>query len=200
MKFPEVVMPARFLKMNSMPEDPPYSNAYGFETPDTGAFAMIYPIPPDNAMPYDNPQSVIVGIHRALGENQGLIEVETGKTKTGCRYLYSVVKTLREAHGVQYCMTMHIDYGECAVQVQGFFDELGTTGVRDTMVFVRLEQQGTVKTTKEGIEGWNADPYDPEYRYGCLMNRSEEKRFDELFPHHPLSEARRFVTELAELN
>ncbi|MCR5566489.1 MAG: hypothetical protein K6F61_06525 [Clostridiales bacterium] len=200
MKFPEVVMPAGFLKMNSMPDDPPHSSAYGFETPDTGAFAMVFPMPAEQAMPYENPQSVIDGIHRALGENQGLIEVETGKTKAGRRYLYSVVKTLRQPHGVQYCMTMHIDYGECAVQVQGFFDELGTTGVRDTMVFVLLEQQGTVRTTEDGIEGWNTDPYNPEYKRGCLMNLSEQKMFDEQFPHHPLSEARRFVAELAELN
>ncbi len=195
-----VIMPARFRKMNSMPDDPPHSSAYGFETPDTGAFVMVCPMASEQAMPFGSPQSVIDGIHVALGENQGLIEVETGKTNAGRRFVYSVVKTLRERHGVQYCMTMHMDYGDCAVQVQGFFDELGTTGARDSMVFVLLEQQGTVRITENGIEGWNADPYDPEYNHGCLMNRSEEKGFDEHFPRHPLSEARRFAGELISLN
>ena len=32
------------------------------------------------------------------------------------------------------------------------------------------------------------------------MNCSERKEYDELFPEHPLSELRKFVTEVVELN
>ncbi len=154
---PEVAMPSWFREMNPMPEDPPDSEVYGYETPEAGCFVMCRPIPPEHAMPYDAPQAVIDGIHRELGDDQGLIEVEGGRTGAGRRYLYSIVKTLNHSYGgVQYCMTMHIEYPECAVQVQGFFDELGTTGVRDCMVYTLLSQEGTVRTTDEGIEGWCA--------------------------------------------
>ena len=201
MMIPEVAMPSWFRKMNPMPEDPPNSEVYGYETSGAGCFVMCRPIPPEHAMPYDDPQAVIDGIHRELGDNQGLIEVERGKTGAGRRYLYSIVKTLQQSYGgVQYCMTMHIEYPECAVQVQGFFDELGSTGLRDCMVYNLLSQEGAGRTTDDGIESWCADPYDPGYTRGTLMNCSEKKGFDAQFPQHPLSEARRFVTELIALN
>ena len=200
MMIPEVIMPSWFRKMNSMPEDPPYSKAYGYETPEAGCFVMTQPVSTEYAMPYDHPQMVIDGIHRDLGENQGLIEVEGGMTGSGRRYLYSIVKTLNQPSGVQYCTTMHIEFPDCAVQVQGFFDELGTTGVRDSLVYVLLSQDGVVKATDDGLEGWSADPYDAAYKHGVCMNCSEEKKFDAQFPQHPLSEARRFVAELVGLN
>ena len=44
------------------------------------------------------------------------------------------------------------------------------------------------------------DKRDPEYRHGNRMNCSERKKYDELFPEHPLSQMRVLVKELAELN
>ena len=41
---------------------------------------------------------------------------------------------------------------------------------------------------------------DPEYSNGVLMNCSDKKEYDALFPQHPLSEMRRFIAELIELN
>ena len=93
-----------------------------------------------------------------------------------------------------------MEYSEHAVQVEGFFDEMGTTGARDAMVYAMLSKEGKVRVTESGIDGWNADPYDPDYMNGNRMNCSERKEYDKLFPEHPLSEMRRFVRELAELN
>ena len=200
MKRPDLKIPDRFERVDSMPEDPPHSRAYGCGTSEAECFALVYPIPADQAMPFGDPGAVIDGIHQALGDNQGLIEVEKGMTASGRRFLYSIVKTLRKPNGVQYCLTMNIEYPECAVRVHGFFDETGTTGVRDSMVYVLLSGQGVVRTTEKGLEGWSFDPYDPMYTRGVCMNCSERKEFDAQFPRHPLSEARRFAAELAGLN
>ena len=200
MTIPEMTMPERYRKMKSRPEDPPYSRPYGYETPGAGCFVMVCPIPAGSAMPYENPRVVIDGIHRQMGENQGLIAVEAGRTNSGRRFLYSVVKTLLKPHGAQYCLTMHVEHGTSAVQIQGFFDELGTTGTRDAMVYIMLEKQNLVKVTEEGIAGWTADPYDPGYTRGSLMNCSERKQYDAAFPQHPLSELRRFAAEVIGLN
>ncbi len=40
---------------------------------------------------------------------------------------------------------------------------------------------------------WSVDPYCPDSKKGVPMNLSEQERFDEVFPAHPLSELRRFV-------
>ena len=200
MKIPGIVMPERYELLKPVPEDPPYTRSFGFQTPGALCYVITRPIPAGSAMPYDDPRSVIDGIHQALADNQGLIAVEKGETKGGRRYIYSIVKTLKEPSGVQYCLTMHVEYEECAVLVQGFFDEMGTTGFRDTMVYAMLSNEGKVRETEDGIEGWNEDPYDPEYMHGNRMNCSEHERYDELFPKHPLSQMRMFAEELAELN
>lgn len=201
MKFPELKIPVRFEQVDSMPDDPPNSRAYCYGNSGAGCFALIYPVPANQAMPYANPQAVIDGIHRTLGDDQGLIEVENGVTASGRRYLYSIVKTLKKPSGVQYCLRMNIEYPECAMEAWAFFDEMGTTGLRDSMILSELlTRQGPVKITENGLEGWCVDPYDPGYTRGVRMNCSERKEYDAQFPQHPLSEMRRFAAELAELN
>ena len=95
---------------------------------------------------------------------------------------------------------MHINYNQYAVQVQGFFDELGVTGMREAIIFNQAQSEGKIKDTGDGIKGWNADPYDPYYNRGCLMNLSEWQEYDRRFPQHPLSEARQFAEDLASIN
>ena len=68
------------------------------------------------------------------------------------------------------------------------------------MVYSMMANEGLVKHTEDGIEGWAADPYDAEYDRGIPMNCSEKKEYDSQFPQHPLSEARRFIAELINLN
>ena len=194
------VIPDRYRRMHSMPDDPPSSCAYGLETDAARCFVMVYPIPAEQAMPFERPESVVQGIHAVLREDQGLIAVESGKTQAGLDYIYSIVKTVRRPGGVQYCLTMHLRCGRSAAQVQGFFDELGVTGVRDAVVFARAQSEGLVEATEEGIKGWDADPCDPGYTRGCLMNLSEHQKFDALFSRHPLSEARQLAAALINNN
>ena len=201
MKMTEFRVPERYQPLDSDPGDPPYLKAYGYRTPGALCLVKCVPFGSRYAMPYGRPREVIDGIHDDLGDDQGLIEVETGRTKAGRRFLYSVVKTFHERPaGVQYCLTMHVDYKGYAFQAQGFFEERGTTGIRDAMVFTMLSNEGKVQITEDGIQGWNADPYDPGYIRGNRMNCSERKEYDSLFPDHALSETRRFAAELTELN
>ena len=200
MKIPGMKVPDWFEQADSLPDDPPYSRAYCYRSSGAGCFALVCPIPAQSAMPYGDPRSVIDGIHQAMGDDQGLIGVEAGISRGGRRWICSIVKTLQRTGGVQYCLTLHMEYPGCAVQVQGFFDETGTTGLRDAAVYVLLSRNGDVKTTENGLEGWSADPYDPWYTRGVRMNCSERREFDEQFPQHPLSEARRFLQELVSLN
>lgn len=186
-------LPDVYLKMNTMPEDPEYSAAYGFESENAQNFFMVFPVPGDRSMPYSKPQAVIDGIHHALADDQGIIEVDSGETKQGRQFIYSIIKTVQLPQGVQYCLTMDIDFQRYALHLQGFFDENGVTGIRDATIYTVMRQQN--KSSEEVIiRGWNRDPYDPGYKKGSLMNISEEKRFDAAFPHHPLSEARALVS------
>ena len=146
-------MPERYELLESLPEDPPYTRSFGFQTSGALSYVITRPIPAGSAMPWDDPWSVIDGIHQALADDQGLIAVEKGVTKAGRRFIYSIVKSMKEPSGVQYCLTMHVEFEEFVVLVQGFFDEMGTTGIRDAMVYAMLSNEGKVRTTEDGISG-----------------------------------------------
>lgn len=79
------------------------------------------------------------------------------------------------------------------IQISGYFDEIGTTGIRDVMVFEILRRKGKVN---EDMESWTADPYDPSVKTGFLMNISEREQYDEIFPDHPLSVVRSLIRHL----
>ncbi len=188
-------IPKYYTRVNSMPNDPEGSQPYMTQTETAGIFIMLFPAPSENSMPYDNAQAVSNGIHAALGEGQGLIEVEAGTTGKGRRYIYSIVKTHKQPVGVQYTLTMHVEYASHTECVQGFFDEINTTGLRDNTVLAMYMNE-----TGGDMTGWFRDPYDPEYKHGLLMNASEEKDFDKHFPAHPLSMARELVAYICEKN
>ena len=191
-------IPIEFKKMNSMPEDPKDSVVFGKQTASSNCFLMIYPIENKNAMPYENEKVVVDGIHGALTDTQGLIEVKTGTTKNQKRYVYSIVKSKLEPSGVQYILTMHIDMKDYTINVQAFFDEKGITGGRDATIMNKMISEG--KIVPPNLNGWLKDPYDENYKKGLLMNLSEQSQYDTLFPEHPLSEARRFIEYVIENN
>ena len=143
-------------------------------------------------MPFGNPQEVIQGIHMVLPDDQALIEVGSCDAATA-NTIYSIIKTKKQTSGVQYTLTMDIATKYGAIHLQGFFDEIGQTGLRDTMVFEKLQKEGVVTN---GLEGWMADPYDLDNKKSYLMNLSEREEYDEMFPEHPLSVARSLIKGL----
>ena len=70
-------IPEGYLPMQPMPDDPPGSLPLGMEVPSATCFLMVFPLPHEQAMPYDDPDEVIEGIHCSLAQDQGLVEVNT---------------------------------------------------------------------------------------------------------------------------
>ena len=199
-KTPDIRIPPRFRQLQSLPGDPADSVSYEYASEGAECFVTVSPVPKYQVMPFHDPQAVIDGIHRSLSEDQGLIEVGCGVTGSRRKYIYSVIKTLRRRKGVRYTLTMHVEENGSAAQIRGYFSETSVTGARDALVFALLEQQGEVRLTGQGLEGWVADPYDPFFGFGTRMNLSEQQRFDSLFPDHPLSVLRAFVREVIPEN
>ena len=57
-----------------------------------------------------------------------------------------------------------------------------------------LVRDGVIDAGKS--DDWCCDPYDIDYKNGCLMNRSEDEKYDAMFPMHPLAQARAFVYDI----
>ena len=195
-----IMLPKEYKKVKSMPNDPPRSISYGLETEGAQVLLTVCPGIREQSKNFENTQMVITGIHDALENDQGLIEVNAGETKASRKYIYSIVKTVIPEHGVQYCLIMDICYDDFVITLKGFFGENGITGVRDSAVFEFMRKENRIILTESGVTGWSRDPYDPAYTRGIPMNCSESVEYDELFPTHPLSEARRFIQTIIENN
>ena len=162
---------------------------------------VISHIEASDAMPFGDKQSLIKTIHDTLADNQGLIEVETGNNPRGFEYIYSIIKTYHQDElNVNYCLRMNIKQGNEIIEVLGSFFESRDTGLRSAMGWNLGMSAGF--ETEEGsptrIKGWWQDPYDPDYKKGCLMLMCERKGLDGLFPDDPLTQARELVFALAE--
>ncbi len=84
------------------------------------------------------------------------------------------------------------------LDVQAYFEEVGMTGERDTVVYDLCRRQGLVGNEDDPFAGWTRDPYDDSITEGALMNLSEQEQFDEYFPGFPLSMCREFVRALEQ--
>ena len=51
-------------------------------------------------------------------------------------------------------------YPEFILNVQAFFEEIGTTGTRDSVVYEICRRQGLVGADGDFFKGWAKDPYD----------------------------------------
>lgn len=191
-------IPDDFQKMRSLPDDPPRSIAYYRAGEGYRCIMMLYPIPLEHAMPFDSPSAVVSGIHSSMDDGQGLIEVDSGKTSRGKKFIYSIVKSKMEPSGIQYCLTLHLQGAKACLNITGFFDEAGTTGTREAAVLEALMRNG--KSHEELLANWSKDPYDPQFSRGLLANASEGKDLDSYFPQHPLSVARGFIQSLIAMN
>lgn len=192
LKGKDVAVPVCYQQVDCTPECPEESVPLMAQSEDSACYVLLQEIEPADALPFDDDSRIIGIIHNCLSDEQGLIEVGSGGNP-GSRYVYTIMKTLENPDipdGVQYKLTLDKEYEKDVIRVQGFFDEQGTSGMRDAMIFQILASEDGFDETKAT---WTQDPYDPSYDQGLLMNRSELRDYDEMFPSHPLSMARRLV-------
>lgn len=177
---------------------------YGMRTESASCLLIMYPVSEDISMPFDNPQWVIDEQHRIMGENEGLIEVRNGTTSKGHPYVYDIIKHRINPEdeipsGVEYTLNINVRMENTIQFINGSFAEEGTTGMRDSVCFAMFSQ-GSDEPLDERMKNWFADPYDPNYKKGFLMNLSEKEDLDEQFPWHPLSVARAFIRYIINNN
>ena len=186
-----IVIPAFYRKLNSMPDDPPNSVSYGGHTEHTDCFMLIYPIQKAASFP-KNKEEIILGTRHNMADDQGIIQIEANEN-----YAYSIIKSMKQPHGVLYTLTFQKFYSDLTLNVQAFFDESGTTGIRDAAIFESCLRKNAVAVGDDGkMKGWARDPYDASITQGALMNLSEQEQFDAAFPDFPLSMCRDMVKVL----
>ena len=170
-------------------------------SPSSYGNVAISHIAPSDAIFFGDKEALIKDIHASLKDDQGLIEVETGKNPRGYEYIYSIIKTYHQDElNVNYCLRMDIKNGDEVIEALATFFEAGTTGMRSAMGWNMAMSAGFEQDENSShlIKGWAQDPYDPDYTYGCRMILAERRGLDGFFPDDPLSTARELVLALTE--
>jgi hypothetical protein len=161
---------------------------------------VISKIPYNKGMGFERASAIVDEIHNSLADNQGIITVESGQTRRGYNYIYSIVKTVdQEAFlGATYSMIMNVGNKEDLIEVLASFQEFGFTGERDSLCLSLAQNAEMVSMGDNGIVGWSEDPYDSGFTKGITMNLSERPGVDALFPNQPLSQARELISAIIE--
>lgn len=125
----------------------------------------------------------------------GIIEINKFDLK-GYDCIRTIFKFPQKPQGMTYLASLTIPFGRCSYVVKLQAPEIGITGMRDNIVASKLQKEGKISIGENGYEGWFIDPYDPDIKEGTRMNLSEEEKYDQDFPKHPLSRVRRLLKEL----
>lgn len=194
-----ISLPSKYVKIKKkLPEDmglPKEAIAYNMANENTSALIICFPVSAEIAMDFDDPESFISVLHQDMDDDSGIIEVKAGTTDNGSKYIYHIMKrSIPSEDGIPlgnaYTINFNIMLGNVIQFINASFEEAGMTGMRDNMVYMMLRDEGLID---DNFSGWSCDPYDKSYNKGFLMNQSEQRKYDEMFPEHPLTEARRLV-------
>jgi hypothetical protein len=87
--------------------------------------------------------------------------------------------------------------GNSSVELEIRGTEQGITGVREAVVLTELIRAATPAQMDNFTKGrfpleWKFERYDPDAQTGMVYFLSDDEKYDERFPHHPLSRVRRW--------
>jgi hypothetical protein len=110
----------------------------------------------------------------------------------------TLFKAAQQPTGRTYLGALTFPFRDFSYVLKAQCEELGMTGVRDTVVSMTLMASGDtgIDTESGRMTGWLDDPYDPSETGPMTRNKSERPEYDAQFPDHPLSRARRVLDHL----
>ncbi len=125
----------------------------------------------------------------------GLIEVGTLEV-SGIPSIKTIFKLPQKMAGVAYVAAITIPFKDFSFVLKITCQERGFGGTRETRILAQrrlaLLEKGE---TRDVMDGWNSDPYDPNFKSELLMTFAENQIFDADFPDHPISRARFWTGE-----
>jgi hypothetical protein len=150
--------------------------------------------PPDLPVALHDLQGLTTGFRDiARRAQRGLVEVEvvTADSCPGVRVIIKGVVDPKTGCGRFYTGSLILPFRDCSFVIKAQLEEIGSTGVRETVVTDHLLASGALRDLRSN-EGWLVDAHDPTPPH-LARNVSEDARYDVEFPQHPLSRVRAFL-------
>lgn len=157
----------------------------------------FFALPPD--LPTIQKEDVLCDFFRQqiVAANGGIIQVDIAQ-KANCPYVKTIFKIPQQPKGITYVGSLIFPFKQYSYVVKIQAIEVGTTGMRDSVIAGNLMAAGVIKVGDNGFEGWFQDPYKPDFEGGTLMNLSEAEAYDAQFEGHPLSQVRGVLRAVEE--
>ena len=169
----------------------------------------------DPGLPNDITELRQVIRRQAAAENGGIVQVEKIDVKGLKAFLFLTKDVGTKFRGYRYVGRCVIPAEGCWFEVRMDCVEMGTTGQREAVATDELLRNGDVKyepvppdapPTPGGppgpgarrIKGWSRDPYDAAYDSQANLTVSDDPKYDELIPSHPLSRLRREFPDILD--
>lgn len=138
--------------------------------------------------------------YRIMAQEVGFGLIETEKIEVdGCFAIRTIFKAPQQPSGMTYIGSITVPFRDFSYVIKVQCVEQGMTGMRDSLIFAEKSMNGEVSidtTNGTRLIGWDADPYDANFVGPVMRNLSEDEKYDEQFPQHPLSRARRVLEHL----
>jgi hypothetical protein len=145
----------------------------------------------------------------ATRQSAGLVELDLLSVH-GCPALLSILKMVQEPSGRLYIGSLELLFRDFSYRVRVVSHELGTTGVRETVLVHRFFESGHIQFTTAGLdrakagevlgpetmEGWLVDWLSTPVPAHLARTIGEDRRFDAEFSTHPLSRSRRILSHV----
>ncbi|MDG9672155.1 hypothetical protein ONV78_30770 [Hahella sp. CR1] len=154
-----------------------------------------YPMVPDIGAELDDIGS-LRGFYRSVAEANGLapLEIELENLK-GLRAVKTLYKIRMDPTGFAFLGSYTLPFANCSYVIKVQAVESGITGMRECAVLLIEDCKEADEETGKLI-GWEADPYDANYKADFMANRADHPKYDEKFPEHPLSRTREYLKEI----
>lgn len=181
-------------------EDFKGAKGYQKETCNSNNFIFVSKCIYDNTYNFNDTNKLINDINNNLDDKDILIKVDKGITVNNYSYIYSIVKhqDLDELCN-KYLLIMYLGNKEDCICVNGVFNEIGTTGQRDTIGLEFARRAGLISIDINDLKTkWSYNPYNPNKKDGVLMNLSEKEGLDGIFVDHPLSQLRELIVSITD--
>lgn len=142
------------------------------------------------------------GFYRAHFQQQGFGIVGCDETQiSGYPAVWAIGKRREANKRHTYVGTLALPLPTESYVFSTLASETDTSGDRIGAAVARMRREGHVVDIDEAtgeIQGWAADPYDGSMASTTLYNPSDEHRYDEAFPDHPLSLTRSVLNHLVD--
>lgn len=135
------------------------------------------------------------GVNQSGG---GLISVNVVRIQ-GLLGTRTIFKFPQQPSGNAYVASLTFPFRDFSFVIKLQCPENHATSRRETSILEQLRLSGELEMSPAtGTPvGWAKDPYNPNLTTGNQMTLAEDVKYDNLYPDHPLSRARNFLTRVA---